>query len=173
MKSEIRTKYLEIRKAIKNKDIKSNIITKKIINTKIYQESKVIALYKNLSSEVDTNFLIDYSIKNNKTVLLPKVEDNNLIFYKIEENEKLVKNNFNILEPIPNKKNIYNNIDLIIVPGIAFDKEGNRLGFGKGYYDRFLCDKQIYKIGICFIEQLTNHIPTNKYDIKMDEVITD
>ena len=59
------------------------------------------------------------------------------------------------------------------MPGIAFDKFGNRIGFGKGYYDRYLMDLDAYKIGICFREQLDDYIPTGEFDIKMDEIIVD
>ena len=64
-------------------------------------------------------------------------------------------------------------IDLIIVPGICFDKANNRLGFGKGYYDKYLANKNIKKFGICFKEQLLDDIPTDNNDIKMDLIITD
>ena len=61
----------------------------------------------------------------------------------------------------------------VIVPGVIFDSNNNRMGFGKGYYDRFLKDKKCYKIGICFKEQITDNLPIDDYDIKMDEVVVD
>ena len=77
------------------------------------------------------------------------------------------------MEPMYNKDNIYKGkIDLIIVPGVGFDQNNNRLGYGKGFYDHFLKNKNIFKIGICFKEQLLDEIPVNEYDIKMDLIIT-
>lgn len=176
-KDNLRKKYLILRKSILDKDNKSKIIANKLINTKEYINAKTIALYKNLDSEVNTNELIDYSLKLNKVVILPKVINNDLYFYKYNIKDKLIKSNFGVLEPIDNINNLVNinNIDLIIIPGICFDKYKNRLGFGKGYYDRYLMNKNIKKIAICFDEQILKEdiIPTNKYDIKMDIIITD
>ena len=64
-----------------------------------------------------------------------------------------------------------NKIDLFLVPGVSFDVNGNRMGFGKGYYDRYLSNLDVYKIGICFEEQISESIPTDKYDVKMNEII--
>ncbi len=169
-KSELRNKIINIRKSIINKEELSTIIVNKIINLDIYQKSKVIALYKSMNNEVDTNSLINEALKN-KIVLLPKIVDNKIIFIMINNDTMYSKSSFGVLEPIGD---IYlENIDLIIVPGIAFDKNLNRLGYGKGYYDQYLGNKKIYKIGICFSSQMVNIVPTNDYDIKMDMVITD
>ena len=65
------------------------------------------------------------------------------------------------------------NIDLIIVPGVIFDREKNRLGYGKGYYDRYLSNKDIYKIGICFSDQVIDLLPSESHDIKMNIIITE
>ncbi len=172
-KQTLRRKYLEIRKSISNKELKSNIIFNKIINTKEYRDAHTIAMYKSLKSEVNTDKLIDYAIANNKVVLIPKVEKDNLVFYKIDKQTKLIKSNFGVLEPVNSQIITKENIDLIIVPGVCFDQKGNRLGFGKGYYDRFLNDMKTIKIGICYKEQLSDNIPTNNNDIKMDLIITD
>ena len=78
---------------------------------------------------------------------------------------------FNILEP--QNEPYTGNFDLIVVHGVAFDRQGNRLGRGKGYYDRFLCQHlKVKRIGICFDFQLVDSIPTEPFDIRMDEVIT-
>ena len=103
--------------------------------------------------------------------------NNELKFYKIKSlKEKFIKSNFGVEEPIENEINYINqkDIGLIIVPGICFDKEKNRLGFGKGYYDRYLQNENINTIGICFEEQIVeNIIPTTEYDVAMKKIITD
>lgn len=176
-KAELRTKYLQVRKELTQKEKKYKTIIAKIIETKEYQKSKVIALYKSLPSEVNLDELISYSLKQNKKVVLPKVVGNDLFFYEISSNEKLIKSNFGILEPLPNKDKLVNKnqIDLVIVPGICFDKNKNRLGFGKGFYDRYLAHSNIYKIGVCFYNQVLadDTLPVNQFDIKMDKVITE
>ena len=177
-KSEIRSKYLKIRKSVLDKKKKSLDICTKLILTEEYQNSKIIALYKNLETEVDTNQLIEVSVKNGKIVALPRVENDNMVFYKINSlNDKLEKNEFGIYEPISNIENIINKdeLDLVIVPGICFDKNMNRLGFGKGFYDKFLFNSKSKILGICFEEQVLcdENIPFTRYDVKMQKVITD
>ena len=167
-KSEIRKNILNKRKKICNKKELSTIIVNRIKKLDIYKNSKVIALYNSMDNEVDTSDLINNS---DKVILLPKIINDKMEFVKINDNTKFIKSNFGVMEPIGN---IYNGkIDLIIVPGVSFDKKRNRLGYGKGYYDKYLLNKDIYKIGICFNEQIINLLPTNSLDINMDMVITE
>lgn len=174
-KQELRKEYIFIRNNIKNKDEKSAIIMKKIIEEEVYKKANVIALYKSLSSEVDTSKLIEYSFMQGKTVVLPKVVSNDLEFYKISSKEQLIRSEFGVEEPQGNKESLVlkEDIDLVIVPGVCFDKTGNRIGFGKGYYDRFLANTNMETIGICFEEQLVEKILEDKFDIKIKKVITD
>ena len=176
-KEELRKKYILIRNRVENKTQKSEIISEKIQEQIEYKNAKIIALYKNLKSEVSTEKLIEDSINLGKCVALPKVVNNELKFYKIKSlKEKFIKSNFGVEEPIENEINYINqkDIGLIIVPGICFDKEKNRLGFGKGYYDRYLQNENINTIGICFEEQIVeNIIPTTEYDVAMKKIITD
>ncbi len=173
-KIELRKKYLIIRQNIINKDKKSEMIFNKLISSDEYKKSNIIALYYSLKSEVNTLELIKYSLKNNKIVLLPKVINNDMVFYKIESLNNLIKSNFGIMEPSNGIIFDKNNIDLIVVPGVCFDKYLNRIGFGKGYYDKYLSNSNIYSIGICFQEQISDGmIITDKTDIKLKKIITD
>lgn len=169
-KSNLRKLMLEKRKSILNKKELSTCIVDKLFELDVYKNSRVIALYYSLFDEVDTRDIIP-RILNKKTVLLPKVIGDKMIFIKINKDTKYNKSNLGVLKPLG--KEYSGNIDLIIVPGVSFDREHNRLGFGKGYYDKYLKDKDIYKIGICFNEQLTNTLPVDDYDIKMDLIITE
>ncbi len=173
-KKELRKEYLTIRKDIKDKDTKSRTIFNKLIDLDIYKCSKVIGIYYSLEDEVDTIELIDYSIKIGKTVCIPKVLSNNTMsFYKIIDRSNLVKSSFNILEPNTNNLVNPNDIDLMIVPGIVFSKELYRIGYGGGYYDRYLKDTNSYKIGLSFKETLVDYLPHNDYDVKLNLIITD
>ena len=169
-KDIIRKQMLLKRKEINDKEKISTIIVDKIINLDIYKKSKVVALYNSLNNEVDTKYLINKSLKE-KIVLLPRIIDNQIVFIEINNNTKYEKSNIGVLEPIG--KEYLGNIDLIIVPGVSFDRKRNRLGFGMGYYDKYLYNKNIYKIGIGFNEQLIDELPVDKYDIKMDLIITE
>lgn len=176
-KNEIRAYYLKLRKNIDNKLDKSLKIANKLIETEEFKKAKSIALYKNLKSEVDTNYILEYAIKSGKNVCLPRVFKEKLIFYKVDINETYELSDYGIEEPQECQEKIIpiNEIELIIVPGICFDLKRNRLGYGGGYYDRFLENKTMNVIGICFDEQLSKDklIPINKTDIKMNKIITE
>lgn len=176
-KSELRKKYLEIRSKIDKKQEKSNIIFERVIKTNEFKEANVIALYKALSSEVNTDKLIDYSLKNGKIVCLPRVDEDNLAFYTVNSSaDDLEKSGFGVEEPKRDENHLVQKelIDLVIVPGVAFDKDCNRVGFGKGYYDRFLEKTNLKTIAIAFDEQIVEEgIQANDYDVKMDSVISE
>lgn len=177
-KKELRAKYLLIRDKINNKEEKSNKIFNKIIRMEEFRNAKVVAIYKSFKSEVDTSKLIDFSLNEGKIVALPRIEKNEMKFYRISSlNKELTKNKFGIEEPQDKKENLINknSFDLIIVPGICFDIEKNRLGFGGGYYDRYLSNTLLKTIGICFEEQILYDglLPISNTDIKIGKIITD
>ena len=173
-KSELRKKYIEIRKNIKDKEEKSKEIFNRIISLNEFKKSKVIALYYSLKSEVDTILLIDYCLNNNKTVLLPKVIGEDMIFIKIESLNNLKKSNFGVMEPQNGIEYNKEEIDLVIVPGICFDKKFNRIGFGKGYYDRFLNGFRGITIGICFSDQISEvEIESEKTDVQLQYIVSE
>ena len=173
-KDELRKKYLIIRKNIQNKKEKSDKIFNLLINNKLFINSNIIGIYYSLIDEVSTKRLIDYSKRIGKTILLPRVNNLDLEFISIDENTIYKKSNLGIIEPINGKIYDGSNIDLLIIPGIAFDKYCNRIGFGKGYYDRYLNKYKISNIAICFEDQITNEIiKSDKYDIKVDMIQTE
>lgn len=137
-----------------------------------FQQAHTVLLYYSLPDEVCTHQLIE-SIKD-KIILLPKViGDETMELHEYTGIEDLKKGAFDIMEPTGKIFTNYHNIDLAIIPGMAFDKQGHRLGRGKGYYDRLLAQiPYIYKIGICFPFQFVDEVPTEETDIAMDNVIT-
>ncbi len=174
-KGELRIKYLKLRKEVESKDEKSLIITSRISTFEFYKNAKLIAVYSSLKDEVNTKDFILKALNDHKRICLPKVLNNqDLDFYEIKDLSDLkCHNSFGILEPNALDKVFKEEINLMIIPGISFDKKLNRLGFGKGYYDRYLKDYKNLKVGICFDEQITTLIPASKNDVKMDLVITD
>ena len=173
MKREIRKKYIDVRKQIINKEEKSKVIVNQIMNHQKYIDANIIACYCSLKDEVCLDELITDAWKNKKIVVVPKVNGNKMEFYEIKNMNDLEIQSFGIREPKHDFTFDKHKIDLFFVPGVAFDIYGNRMGFGKGYYDRYLVDLDAYKIGICFREQLDDHIPTDEFDIKMNEIIVD
>ena len=169
----LRKKYLQIRNDVINKEQKSDVIFQKIISCKEYKEANVIGIYVSLKNEVNTLKIIEHALKQGKTVYIPKVEEGYLEFYKYTLGDSLEKNKFGIFEPKADIVTSKDKIDLFIVPGVCFDLKNNRIGFGKGYYDKFLKDITGYKLGICFEEQISKEdIPVSDFDIPMDKVIT-
>ena len=166
-----RQETLLLRKEINNKKRKEQEILKKLLANKTLQESENILIYLSIENEVSTWDLLDELWKLGKNVYVPRIENNEMNFYQISSLKELKLGKFKIMEPITSLK--YENIkrDCIIVPGLLFDKEGNRLGYGGGYYDKYLANKNLYKIGICFSNFLVNKIKTEEHDIKMDLII--
>lgn len=135
--------------------------------------SHTILLYNALPDEVPTQALMDELVAQGKTVLLPCViNDTDMELRRYTGPQDLQTGSFGIQEPTGELFTDYDAIDVAIVPGMAFDAEGHRLGRGKGYYDRFLSRvPHLYKIGLCFSWQLVDHVPCDEHDIVMDEVI--
>ena len=176
-KTELRIKYKKIRNNITNEnyELKSKKIFENIINSKLMDNSKSIFVYLSYGREVNTESLVKYLFSQGKTVLIPKcdIKSETMIPVVYFENEKLTENFYGIKE-IDSQKEYTDNIDVIIVPGIAFDKYGNRIGHGKGYYDKFLQNKNILKIGLCYDDCYSqSEISHTDEDIAVDYVITD
>ena len=151
----------------------SGKILKRLEETEFFRQASCIALYNAIPGEVQTAAFLEKWF-DKKQLLLPQVigDDLHLLPYKGTEN--LRPGAFGILEPIDQETIIPETaIDLIIVPGVAFDRHLNRMGRGKGYYDRLLSTLQTSKIGICFDFQLQERIPIEPFDKKMDMIITE
>lgn len=173
MKKEfLRKKYKEKRDNIKNKVTKDNLIYQKVINNKDILSSKTLLIYISINSEVDTIKIINYFL-NTKNIAVPKIIDNNMYFCYVTNLNELTSGKYNI--PEPTNENIVTDFDnaICIVPGICYDKKNYRIGYGKGYYDRFLSKNKIKTIGLCYKECMIEKIDNDKYDYKIDEVITE
>lgn len=177
LSKEILRKYLkEKRKEIKDKEVKSHLIFHNLEALEIWEKAKIINTYVSLKDEVDTRFIIYHSLIQGKRVFSPIIFKNELKFGEIYSFNDLEYGPFGILQPKKVSRVSYDLFDLIIVPGIAFDCRGYRIGYGKGYYDRFLKNvKRGIKIGIIFEELLMDAFPFEPevYDQKVDIIITE
>ena len=135
-----------------------------------FAKAEIVMLYSALPDEVQTQaFLEKWHLK--KKIILPTVVGDDIIPVEYGKDTAFAVGDFNILEP--QNEPYTGGFDLIIVPGVAFDRKGNRLGRGRGYYDRFLCQHLDVKcIGICFDFQLVDEVPAEAFDIRMDEVLS-
>lgn len=135
--------------------------------------AKTVMMYWSLPDEVETHAAVNALTAMGKTVILPIVVDNeHLQLCKYTGLDCLKTGAYGIMEPQGEPFTATDTIDLIIVPGMAFDPQGHRLGRGKGYYDRFLATvPKVYKIGMCFDFQKKCHVPFDEHDIQVDEVL--
>ena len=173
MKRELRKKYLEIRKNLKDKRLKDKVLFEKIIASEKVKNAKEILIYVSKDDEVSTTDLIEYFLNQKKIVAVPKVVNQDLEFHKIKSFDDLSIGYKGILEPNKNNKIKTFKSCISITPGICFSKDGYRIGYGKGFYDRFYQKNNIYKIGLCYKECITDDKFWEKHDVKVDEVKTD
>ncbi len=179
-KTNIRKNILNKRNSISKSEIidHSKIINHKVILTKEYQIGQTIGVYYPIGSEVTTFDIIRHAIENKKEIALPKVIDSTRIqFFKVIEDKfekiKFTKGKYGISENSMSNT-LIDKFDLLIIPGIAFDTNGNRIGYGKGYYDRFLSFGRVKCImGLAYETQILNTIPYNQLDIRVDMIITE
>lgn len=129
-----------------------------------------IAVYWSLDDEIATHRFIEKWF-NRKRLWLPVIVGDDLIFRQFEGIDKMTAGAFGILEPTGRQLDNVAQIGLIIVPGVAFDLQNNRMGRGRGFYDRLLANSRAYKIGIAYSCQIFNQIPTGQTDIPMDLVV--
>lgn len=177
-KKQLRKRVLSMRNSL-DKDNKNSFdreIFNKLVLSELYNKSMNIFIYISFGSEVETKDIIMKALDDGKKVYVPKIngENNEMKAINIESLEGLVENSFGILEPISDVEISKEKIDLIIVPGAVFDKEGNRIGYGGGYYDRYLeaiKDKK-NKIALVYDFQIVDYIPNEVHDIKVDYIIS-
>jgi 5,10-methenyltetrahydrofolate synthetase len=146
-----------------------DVVTRLKQRTTDYQ---TIMAYWPLPDEVDIRPLLAHLVAEGRTVLLPKVlDDERMELRRYSSEADLAEGAFHIMEPVGEPYTDYDKIDVVLVPGMAFDAAGHRLGRGRGYYDRFLsAHSHLYKIGVCFPFQRVAEVPTEEHDICVDDI---
>ena len=181
-KNQIRKLFSEKRASLsESENLKlSQKALAKLVAQEDYQKARDIFAFVSMGSEINTHIAIDKFLADGKRVYVPLTEKGStkMVFSRLESLDDLEEGNFGVLEPKPSKRDLADNnaADLVIVPGLAFDKNGYRTGYGGGFYDRFFAslDKAPVKIGYCFSFQIVEEdLPTNEFDIPVDYIITD
>lgn len=174
-KKELRKYIAQCKKSYSKEQLvewSSSLLTK-LEEHPIFTQAKTILMYYSLPDEVQTHDFIE-RWKNRKQIILPVViGEGELELRRYTGRQDLSEGAFGIEEPTGEAFNEFSTIDLAIIPGVSFDSQGNRLGRGKGYYDRMLPKIESPKIGICFDFQVSKEIPTEPFDYVMDEVWTE
>lgn len=177
-KKEIRRKMIEMRDTLP-KDIieeKSRVIQEKLYELNYYKKAKNIMFYVDTRNEVRTLDAIKKSIYLGKKVFVPKVINKcDMLAVRIKNLDELKQGHFGILEPVSGEIINPKELEAVVIPGVAFDKRGCRLGYGGGYYDRFLQNLKAdaIKIALAFEFQILDELPKEEYDILMDIIITE
>ena len=177
MKSEIRKKVLGLRKAMKKEEVNSlsAVMQNKFLESDIYKNAKCMMLYMPLGNEADTLKIINSAFKDGKKIVLPVTNQESGIITPCyaDENTEFITGGFSVSEPKNAEIADFSDIELVVVPGVAFDKKGKRIGFGKGCYDRFLNNTKATKVGFCYSFQLVDEIPSEMHDVSMDYIISE
>lgn len=178
-KKRIREEIIQKRNYLSSKIKKEydELIFKKLIESDIYNNSKKIFTYVSFASEIDTIKFIKYALNDNKEVYVPKTDKTKkeMVAIRINSLENMDVDNWGILEPKSVDKNkIGKNFDLILIPGLAFDRKGNRIGYGGGYYDKYLSQikEENNKIVLAYDFQVVDSIKNEVHDIKVNYIIT-
>ena len=178
-KEKLRARVLATRGALEldQVEIGAQAILERVLGLEAYRRATLIHAYiSSRENEVDTRELIDISLEQGKRVAVPVLEQGKktMAHALIESLDVLVDGPWGLVQPDLAKATLLEKqeeIDLVVVPGIAFDRRGHRIGFGGGFYDRFLANLQVVKVGLCYDDLILQEIPNEAHDVPMDIVV--
>lgn len=179
LKTEIRNTYKEKRKTISLEDRKlmDSAICKKFLSLSSYRFADTVLLYSPLKYEIDTLTIATDALSKGKKVAFPRcIEDNQMVYHYISSLDDLSPGMYGIREPndtLPIFTPAAADRVICVLPAIVYDKSGYRLGYGKGYYDRFLSDFKGTKAGLIYSDYILENIPHGRFDLRSDFVITE
>lgn len=178
-KKELRKRMLQLRDEQRPSDraLWDDIIFSKFTGGSDYREAKVIFIFVSFRSEVDTHRIIRKALEDGKVVGVPKVASKaeGMKVFRIDRMEDLEAGYFGVLEPKEGCPEIPSgDIDLIVMPGAAFDREGGRMGYGQGFYDRYIAEagREIRKVALAYRMQVMDKVPMDENDMRVDDIIT-
>lgn len=152
--------------------ITSKVIQKKIKKIDSFRNAQKIGAYYPIGSEIMTQDIIQEALSEGKEIFLPKVIGKNIEFRKIENFDNLENGTFDIMEP-RNECPVDNNLDVILVPTVGISPKGVRLGYGHGFYDRFLAENKIETISLTLEKQIVKNIPASEHDVIINWIVTE
>lgn len=155
----------------------SKDLAHRLFETDLWKEAKTIGIYLSFGNEWDTRLIIEEAWQAGKKTVIPKTipDVKGMEFYQIDNYSEVKKGHFGIQEPIIEQTTYTDKdeIDLLVVPGLVFSEDGYRIGFGGGYYDRFLTDFIHPTISLVWSGQLIDYVPTNQYDLPVQYILTE
>lgn len=172
LKEKLRQRQKEVLKIenIKSRQLEEQALYEQLFQTPDWQTARSIAITLSMDFELNTHPIIIAAWQENKRVMVPKIVNKKMIFVTIDSNTLYTSGSMSIKEPISSDQ-ASEDIDLVIVPGLAFTKDGKRLGFGAGYYDRFLKQYVGHTVSLSLADQLFDDLPTELHDEIVQQVL--
>lgn len=174
-KQEIRKKYKSLRNEMSSQEVKekSNQICQNFISSNLFQQAERIMAYAPLGNEVDIRPVMEEGWRQEKRIAFPKVFGDTMRYFEVSSFSQLKEGTFHVMEPVETNPVDWKNA-LVLVPGVAFDRQGNRMGYGKGYYDRFFEGKtDCVKVGVAYELQVADQLPTEENDLPVEYLVTE
>ena len=175
VKGQIRGVYRSVRNDLSSAQVKiwSDTICNCLVKSEMFLKAKVIYFYYPLGNEVNLLKAAEEALRQGKIIGFPKTEGSEICFYQIESLDAFAEGCFHVMEPVSNRLLVVEK-PLILIPGVVFDEQKNRMGYGKGFYDRYVLKvPEAVKIGIAYEAQIAQRIPTEHYDVPMDYILTE
>ena len=173
-KKELRRSIREMKRAMSEEEIvsRSEALGKLFIESEAYKNAKTIYGYLPYNQEVRTVPMLEQALKDGKRVAVPKCYGDEMKFIFMDDLSKVEKGYANIPEPIADEPIADDTTALVLMPGLAFDKEGHRIGYGGGFYDKFLeAEPNHPTLALCYAFQMLPHLETEAHDIPVDYVL--
>jgi 5-formyltetrahydrofolate cyclo-ligase len=176
-KRAIRTHMLGRRSALLPEQVAqlSRLAQQRLMASELFCSARSLALYSPIQNEIATSDIFVAARHQGKQVYYPRVAKQDLQFVEIVSPKQLVAGAFGVLEPVADLEMSGQAPDLILIPGVAFDRRGHRLGYGRGFYDRYLacCSNQVVRVGFSYSFQLCDALPVGAHDQSLDVLVTD
>ncbi len=176
-KKQLRQIIKKKRKSIAGKELLDEKITELFISSNLYKNADTILCYASLNDEINTDAIIKKALDDGKNVALPLCENSDGVmnFYIINGFDDLICGHFGVREPNVKKCKMLDDSSnsVIVVPGLCFDRCGFRVGYGKGYYDRYLQNFNLYSVGLCYNNFIIDKVPADIYDKNVDFIVSE
>lgn len=176
-KQALRERLLEKRAAL-SMEMRTEMdasITERVLSLPVYRKCDLLLTYVSVREEVDTRALICFALRDSKRVAVPRCEGKRMVFYRIDALEQLVPAKYGLMEPRPEQPVVETDTrTLCMVPGLSFDRTGARIGYGGGFYDRFLPGFRGEPVGLCYSSLLSESVlPVESHDCRVSMVVSD
>lgn len=173
-KKALRREIREKKRAMSQEEIasRSEKLGELFLSSEAYRNAETVYGYLPYNQEVRTVPILEQALRDGKRVAVPKIYGNTMKFLYLDDLSKVEKNSMGIPEPIADTPVAEDKTALVLMPGVAFTKNGDRMGYGGGFYDRFLAEEPNHPtLALCYDFQIVEHLPTEDYDIPVDTVL--